>query len=157
MEGRTTLIFAHRLSSVIGADRILALDGGRVVESGTHAELMARGGAYHRLMAAQAQDDAGPVELITRPELAPEPGMADGEPAAASATPEPTDAIVRAEGMGWPQLIRVLLGMVRGYRGRLALTFVLGVTRVVALIGVGVLSALVVARGEERQCRSAGS
>ena len=144
MEGRTTLIFAHRLSSVIGADRILALDGGRVVESGTHAELMARGGAYHRLMAAQAQDDAGPVELITRPELAPEPGMADGEPAAASATPEPTDAIVRAEGMGWPQLIRVLLGMVSGYRGRLAVTFVLGVTRVIALIGVGVLSALVV-------------
>ena len=144
MEGRTTLIFAHRLSSVIGADRILALDGGRVVESGTHPELMARGGAYHRLMAAQAQDDAGPVELITRPELASEPGMADGELAAASASPEPTDAIVRAEGMGWPQLIRVLLGMVGGYRGRLALTFVLGVTRVLALIGVGVLSALVV-------------
>jgi len=144
MEGRTTLIFAHRLSSVIGADRILTLDGGRVVESGTHPELMARRGAYHRLMAAQAQDDAGPVELITRPVLASEPGMADGELAAASATPEPTDAIVRAEGMGWPQLIRVLLGMVGGYRGRLALTFVLGVTRVIALIGVGVLSALVV-------------
>ncbi len=143
MEGRTTLIFAHRLSSVIGADRILALDCGRVVESGTHADLMARGGAYHRLMAAQAQDGAGPVELLARPELASEAGVADGEPAA-SATPEPTDAIVRAEGMGWPQLVRVLLGMVGDYRGRLALTFVLGVTRVVALIGVGVLSALVV-------------
>ncbi len=46
--------------------------------------------------------------------------------------------------MGWPQLIRVLLGMVAGYRARLALTFALGVTRVVALIGVGVLSALIV-------------
>jgi len=143
MEGRTTLIFAHRLSSVIGADRILALDGGRVAESGTHAELMARGGAYHRLMAAQAQDGAGPVELLAREELlTPETGP-EGEPSAA-AIPEPSDAIVRAEGMGWAQLIRVLLGMVAGYRGRLALTFVLGVTRVVALIGVGVLSALVV-------------
>ena len=59
MQGRTTLIFAHRLSSVIGADRIFALDDGRVAETGTHAELMARRGAYHRLMAAQAQDSAG--------------------------------------------------------------------------------------------------
>src|SRR5438309_8803627 len=64
MEGRTTLIFAHRLSSVIGADRILALEAGRVVETGTHAELMARGGAYHRLMAAQAQDGAGRAEPL---------------------------------------------------------------------------------------------
>jgi ATP-binding cassette, subfamily B, bacterial len=143
MEGRTTLIFAHRLSSVLGADRILVLEGGRVVESGTHAELMARTGAYHRLMAAQAQDGAGPVELLARPELESEADVTDGGPAA-SAMPEPTDAIVRAEGMGWPELIRVLLGMVGDYRARLALTFVLGVTRVVALIGVGVLSALVV-------------
>ena len=47
MQGRTTLILAHRLSSVIGADRILVLDHGRVVESGTHAELIARPGVYH--------------------------------------------------------------------------------------------------------------
>ena len=60
MQGRTTLIFAHRLSSVIGADRIFVLDDGRVVESGTHGELMARGGAYCRLMAAQAQDSGRP-------------------------------------------------------------------------------------------------
>jgi len=143
MEGRTTLIFAHRLSSVIGADRILALDAGRVAESGTHAELMARGGAYHRLMAAQAQDSASPVELLDRPEAEAAPEERAGEPLGAGAS-EPTDAIVRAEGMGWGRLIRVLLGMVGDYRGRLILTFVLGVARVVALIGVGVLSALVV-------------
>src|SRR5262249_26561656 len=57
---------------------------------------------------------------------------------------EPTEAIIAAEGMGWPRLIRVLLGMVRGYRGQLVATFLLGVARVLALIGVGVLSALVV-------------
>ena len=142
MEGRTTLIFAHRLSSVIGADRILALEGGRVVESGTHAELMARGGAYHRLMAAQAQDAATPVELLARAEPASEREESGSRPATAGA--EPTDAIVRAEGLGWARLIRILLGMVRAYRTRLMVTFVLGVARVVALIGVGVLSALVV-------------
>ena len=58
MRGRTTLIFAHRLSSIIGADRILVLDDGRVAESGTHAALMARDGAYRRLMAGQAAGGA---------------------------------------------------------------------------------------------------
>jgi ATP-binding cassette subfamily B protein len=143
MEGRTTLIFAHRLSSVIGADRILALEAGRVVETGTHAELMSLGGAYHRLMAAQAQDQAGQGALLTAPGIEAEPIPVEME-ASVSTGPEPADAIVRAEGMGWPELIRVLLGMVAGYRARLALTFVLGVSRVVALIGVGVLSALIV-------------
>src|SRR6185503_6689292 len=58
MEGRTTLIFAHRLSSVIGADRIFALDDGRVAETGTHTELMQNRGAYFRLMAGQTRDGA---------------------------------------------------------------------------------------------------
>src|SRR5262245_44381453 len=48
MKGRTTLVLAHRLSSVIGADRILVLDHGGVVETGTHATLIARSGVYRR-------------------------------------------------------------------------------------------------------------
>jgi ATP-binding cassette subfamily B protein len=53
MDGRTTLVIAHRLSSVARADRVLVLDGGRVVQSGAHAALMAEEGLYRRLVERQ--------------------------------------------------------------------------------------------------------
>lgn len=56
--GRTTLIIAHRLSTVRRADRLLVIDGGLIVEEGTHAELLARGGVYARLYHRQFRDDA---------------------------------------------------------------------------------------------------
>ena len=49
MRGRTTLVVAHRLSTVERADRIVAMRAGDIVESGTHAELLARGGYYASL------------------------------------------------------------------------------------------------------------
>jgi ATP-binding cassette subfamily B protein len=53
MKGRTTLVIAHRLSTVRNVDRILVIDGGRVVEEGSHDELMGRGGIYGDLVAKQ--------------------------------------------------------------------------------------------------------
>jgi ATP-binding cassette, subfamily B, bacterial len=53
--GRTTLLISHRLGSARLADRIVVLEGGRVAEAGSHAELLARGGAYAELYHAQAE------------------------------------------------------------------------------------------------------
>jgi len=73
-EGRTTLVIAHRLATIANADRILVVDDGRIVESGTHAELIARkDGRYRNLQAAQTESGKTPPEArVACP--------ADGEP-----------------------------------------------------------------------------
>ena len=56
--GHTTLAIAHRLSTIMDAGQILVLDRGRIIERGTHGELLARGGAYAQMWALQLQEDA---------------------------------------------------------------------------------------------------
>ena len=59
MKDRTTLVIAHRLATVQRADRIVVMEAGRIVESGTHAELSEAGGLYARLAALQFDQDQG--------------------------------------------------------------------------------------------------
>jgi ABC-type multidrug transport system fused ATPase/permease subunit len=138
MAGRTTLILAHRLSSVINADRILVLADGTVAQSGSHAELIVQDGPYRRLMGPQLgerSDAASPLIDL---------------PAADAAPVEDTGAVVRslaqdAADVGWPETIRTLLGFIRPWRRQLAVTVTCGIGRVIAFIGVGVLGALIIA------------
>ncbi|AUT48642.1 thiol reductant ABC exporter subunit CydC [Achromobacter sp. AONIH1] len=186
MEGRSTLILAHRLASVIGADRCLVLDQGRVVESGSHAELMRQGGLYHRLMREQAATLARPADaqadaqadartdmadagvaraqtLTGHAGAAPSPAVSASTPVSTTVTRDPREdgrdepdldnpqapgarpLDVDAAQVGWRDTLGTLLSVVRPWRGTLIATILLGVARVAAFIGVGVLSALVVA------------
>ncbi len=61
MKGRTTVIIAHRLSTVRDADRLLVLDQGRIVQEGSHQQLLAQGGLYADLYARQFRDDTTPA------------------------------------------------------------------------------------------------
>jgi ATP-binding cassette subfamily C protein CydCD len=145
MQGRTTLILAHRLSSVIDADRILVLDHGRVVESGTHEALIGHDGPYRRLMGAQAEErgeqrgegvsflQRGPTEDFESIEDHPHRDIGTD------------DAILRVERMDWGATSRALVGFIKPWWRRLMLVILAGTSRVAAYIGVAVFSALVVA------------
>lgn len=64
-QGRTTIVIAHRLSTIVDADSIAVLQQGRLVEQGTHAELLQRNGAYARLYGQQdfVQGDLTPLPI----------------------------------------------------------------------------------------------
>jgi ABC-type multidrug transport system fused ATPase/permease subunit len=64
MEGRTTFIIAHRLSTVVNADKIFVLQDGKIIEEGTHADLLRLGGLYHRLYSQQFESAELSIDLM---------------------------------------------------------------------------------------------
>ncbi|HWD58694.1 MAG TPA: ABC transporter ATP-binding protein [Stellaceae bacterium] len=140
-QDRTTLILAHRLSSVIGADRILVLDRGRIVEEGSHAELIRRDGPYRALMGAQAEERGGDFDLIVEaPEVSGGPAEATDYGEAAT-----TATAAAAAQVGWFRTLATLIEIIRPWRDRFAIVVGAGISRVAAFIGVGVVGALAVA------------
>jgi ABC-type multidrug transport system fused ATPase/permease subunit len=67
LEGRTALVIAHRLSTIIAADQILVIEGGRIVQRGTHDELLAEGGRYADLYRTQFRSETDASELVLAP------------------------------------------------------------------------------------------
>ena len=143
MKDRTTIVLAHRLSSIIKCDRILVIDQGKIVESGPHASLMKKAGSYSALMTEQVRE-AETKELLSDVDEAVFVDAETEEQLEESLLNLPTEGIIKAEGLNWKQLIVELMRHIMPWKGRLVLTFCFGVLRVLAFIGVGVFSALIV-------------
>ena len=80
LEGRTSIVIAHRLSTIRDADQILVVDGGAIVERGTHLSLLAGGGLYADLYRTQfAQQDSPQPVLLDDPPAQPEPLLEPSE------------------------------------------------------------------------------
>ncbi|HEV2301768.1 MAG TPA: ABC transporter ATP-binding protein [Stellaceae bacterium] len=140
--GRTTLVLAHRLSSVIGADRILVLDRGHIVEEGRHADLIRRDGPYRRLMGAQAEERAD-TATIGAGEAPARAATTEEEAIGERAAP---DMLAETAGtVGWGATLATLAEIIRPWRRRFAVVVASGIARVAALIGVGVIGAFAVA------------
>ena len=151
MENRTTLVIAHRLSSVINADRILVLDDGRVAEIGTHEELIAAHGTYAGLMRQQtqagAEEDAPGVVELARPHVSAEHApylshLSSGHghhPAASGHSDGQDGANIRSLNV-WFRLF----GLVRPVKFQFLVTLALGMLHHSSVIVLGAFSALLV-------------
>lgn len=143
MQGRTTLILAHRLSSIIDSDRILVLDKGFVAEQGNHQQLMKQGGVYAGLMASQSgQSVRLKVPQVDLPGNSSSLGRSDA--AFTAKTPLDQD-VLASDAYGWSSVLAQLFRFAAPWKRQVVATFVLGLARVSAYIGVGLLSALTAA------------
>ena len=147
MVNKTTLVIAHRLSSVVGADNIIVLDAGQLAESGTHRELSAAGGAYAALMANQQTQPAQDVMTATLPsgDGAAVLAQPDAAPATAGEADDPESVTLPGPRISilsaWGRLLRIALL----WKGRLSVTIFLGLVYHMSPLALGALGAILVA------------
>lgn len=159
MQGRTTLVLAHRLASIINCDQILVLANGAISEQGTHQQLMANKAGYAALMESQAaslnkpghSDEQAREQEVER---ASNQGKAETKQSkveknkaekSKAEDSEEHDSILRGDKHSWGQVLSMLLSYAADWKGRLILTFGLGTLRVFSYIAVSVFSALAAA------------
>ena len=151
MKGRTTLIMAHRLSSIIGCDRVLVLHEGAIAEQGSHVELMKRDGVYAKLMASQVAErmaslpDNGLKANNSQLNFKGHAEIKMSTESICDSKRKPVDLqsdVLRSDVYSWARVLRQLLTFAAPWKGRLAVTFSLGVLRVLAFIAVSLFSAL---------------
>jgi ATP-binding cassette subfamily B multidrug efflux pump len=101
MEGKTVVAIAHRLSTIAAMDRLIVLDRGRIVEEGTHRQLLARAGLYARLWAHQSGgflgDEEGEEPAIPTAEASNDDVVVDAPPARRDAAHIGHDQLTGAE------------------------------------------------------------
>lgn len=146
MEGRTTLVIAHRLSSIVATDRILVFDEGKLVQEGSHYKLINKTGVYNELMSSQMAisldgGDISQTELMgtLNESIYTETDRSDADRSISS---DVIGSGEKRETIG--KVALRLLKLVGPWKGMLVSTFLVGICRVSVLIGIGVTSALLV-------------
>lgn len=147
LEGRTALIIAHRLNTARMSDRIIVLDQGQVVESGTHVQLLGVGGLYHDLAQAFADDlGLGPAAPERDRSIFPSssPPPTPPLPSSLAPSPLPSPASLPSSPSASLHTLRRLFKLVTPFTGWVAISVLVGVLTVLSGIGLMTTSAYII-------------